>query len=191
MSRCVIALREPTPPLPVHDDGTARSGVDGDLRAHNIMTSHSRMRWRSWVGGAVAICAAICVSARTSSAQSEEEGIDAGTPRVQLILPAPSRPAVLLPLYIGNAGLQAYDGYSTLEGTRSGLRELNPLIGSLAAQPAALWAVKAASTATAIVVAERLWRGHRRKQAIALMLITDGVMAAVAVRNAAILDGGR
>jgi hypothetical protein len=50
-------------------------------------------------------------------------------------------------------------------------------------------ATKAAVTAGTIVVAEHLWKTHRKGQAIAMMVITNGLMSAVAVHNNAVLHG--
>lgn len=112
------------------------------------------------------------------------------SPRVQLHAPVPvSRPAMLMPLYIGQVALQTYDGYSTIAGIQQGGSEANPFVGGLASRPAAFWAVKAASTATTIWLTERMWRDHP-KRAVVLMIVADGMMAALAARNAAILTSG-
>ena len=42
-----------------------------------------------------------------------------------------------------------------------------------------------------IYVAERLWRGHHRGQAIAMMVVSNGIMAAVAASNASIIRSQR
>lgn len=102
-----------------------------------------------------------------------------------------ARPGMLAPLYVSLAALQAYDGYSTLKGVDRGARETNVLVGGLAGNPAAFWAVKAGSTAVSIYFAERLWREHRRAEAITVMIVTNGVMAAIAARNAAVLRSPR
>ena len=124
----------------------------------------------------------------------------AGSPRIVMMPPAPpaqqvqvqelqpTRPASLPALYATLIGLQAYDGYTTLRGTSRGGSETNPLVGGLARQPAAFWTVKAASTVASIYFAEQLWRQHHRTQAVVLMIVTNGVMGAVAVRNASILS---
>jgi len=103
------------------------------------------------------------------------------------VLPAPSRPAALVPLYAGLSVLQVYDGYSTIRGVRQGNAETNPLVGGLGSRPALLWSVKAGSTALSIYLAEQYWRDHHPKKAIATMIVANGVMAAVAARNASLL----
>lgn len=102
-----------------------------------------------------------------------------------------ARPGMLAPLYVSLGALQAYDGYSTLKGVGRGARESNVLVGGLVDKPAAFWAVKAGSTAVSIYFAERLWREHRRAEAITVMIVTNGVMAAIAARNAAVLRSPR
>jgi hypothetical protein len=85
------------------------------------------------------------------------------------------------------AGLQAYDGYSTTRGVKNGATEANPLVGSLASQPAAFWTVKALSTVTTIYFAEQLWRQHKRGQAIMTMVVANAVMGAVAAHNMSVV----
>jgi hypothetical protein len=98
------------------------------------------------------------------------------------------RPASLPVLYASLAGLQAYDGYSTLHGVGGGANETNPFVGGLARQPAAFWTVKAVSTVATIYFAEQLWRQHHRTQAVVLMIVTNGAMGAIAARNGSILS---
>ena len=66
-------------------------------------------------------------------------------------------------------------------------RASTALLTRVAANQPALWAVKGATTFVSIFLAERLWRDHRRGQAIAVMVMTNAVMAAVAVSNASVL----
>jgi hypothetical protein len=100
----------------------------------------------------------------------------------------PVRRGGLLPaLYVSLAGLNAFDAYSTSVGLSRGAREANPLMQSVAGNPAALWAVKGGATDASIFVAERLWKSNRRAQAIAVMVVTNGMMAVVAARNASVL----
>jgi Domain of unknown function (DUF5658) len=110
-----------------------------------------------------------------------------GAPRIQINIPEATRPSALPAMYVSLAGLQAYDGYSTIRGVRNGATEANPLVGGLASQPAAFWTVKALSTVTTIYFAEQLWRQHKRGQAIMTMVVANAVMGAVAARNASVL----
>jgi len=98
-----------------------------------------------------------------------------------------NRPGVLPVLYVSLAGLQAYDGYSTLTGVRRGAGETNGLMKNVAGNPAAMWAVKGGVTAASIVLSERLWKQNRKVAAIVTMVATNGLMAAVAARNASVL----
>jgi hypothetical protein len=97
------------------------------------------------------------------------------------------RGPVLAPMYASLIGLQAYDGYSTNRGLQNGATESNAAIGAVSRHPAAVWAAKGATAFASIYVAERLWRQHRRGQAIVLMVVSNGIMAAVAANNAAIV----
>jgi hypothetical protein len=108
-------------------------------------------------------------------------------PRIEINIPQATRPSALPAMYVSLAGLQAYDGYSTIRGVRNGATEANPLVGGLASQPAAFWTVKALSTVTTIYFAEQLWRQHKRGQAIMTMVVANAVMGAVAARNASVL----
>jgi hypothetical protein len=106
-------------------------------------------------------------------------------------LPGPmamaERGPMLPSMYASLIGLQAYDGYSTNHGLKNGASESNAALGVLTRHPAAVWAVKGATAFASIYVAERLWRQNRRGQAIVLMVVSNGIMAAVAANNAAII----
>jgi len=106
-------------------------------------------------------------------------------------LPGPmaldARGPLLPSMYASLIGLQAYDGYSTNHGLKSGASESNAALGTLARHPAAVWAVKGVTTFASIYAAERLWRQHRRGQAVVLMVVSNGIMAAVAANNAAVI----
>jgi hypothetical protein len=103
----------------------------------------------------------------------------------------PSRPGALPALYVGLAGLQAFDAYSTIVGVNRGAVESNGLMKSIAGNPAPVIAVKGGVTAASILVAERLWKKHRRVAAIVTMVATNGLMAAVAAHNASVLRAQR
>jgi len=121
----------------------------------------------------------------TASAPAPEQ---TAPPRIQIIVPPPpSRPAALIPMYVGLVGLQAFDGYATIHGVRTGGAEQNPLVGGLATRPAAFWAIKGASTFTTIYFAERLWRDGHKTEAIVTMVVANAVMGVVAARNASFL----
>jgi hypothetical protein len=46
-------------------------------------------------------------------------------------------------------------------------------------------------TLVTVGVAEQMWREHHPGRAVALMIVSNGVMAAVAARNAAVLHSLR
>jgi hypothetical protein len=97
---------------------------------------------------------------------------------------------VALPVLYGTlAGLQAYDGWTTVKAVHLGATEGNPAVAGLASNAHAMWAVKAGATLGSIYIAERLWRQHRRGAALVTMLAVNGVMAAVAVNNASVMQG--
>ena len=143
-----------------------------------------------------------CGAPVTSAAQDLEPGrADPLLLKVRMTAPAgglwetpvpwvpPARGAVLPSLYVGLIALEAYDGYSTTRGLQNGAVESNTLLRRLATNQAALWAVKGGATFVSIYMAERLWRKNRRGRAIALMLVTNGLMTAVALNNASVLRG--
>ena len=114
----------------------------------------------------------------------------AADPPASLAATPLERPAALPVLYTTLAGLQIYDGYSTLSGRARGAREANPLMQWMTASPARFWTVKAATTAASIVVAERLWK-HNKAGAIATMAAVNGVAVMVAARNGSVLKRTR
>ncbi len=101
-------------------------------------------------------------------------------------LPAVARPAArprgLLPLFVSYATLQALDVHSTLIALHNGAVEQNPIVGPFVNRPAALVAFKAATTAGAILAADRLAR-HNRPAAYALMFALNSAYAFVVVHN--------
>lgn len=103
-----------------------------------------------------------------------------------LVVTRDARGPLLPSLYVGLIGLEAYDGYSTTRGFKAGASESNPVMRGLAGSPVALWAAKGGAAFVSIYAAERLWRHNHRGQAIALMLASNGLMAAVARNNSTI-----
>lgn len=100
------------------------------------------------------------------------------------------RPSVLPALYVSLAALQAYDAYSTTAGLSRGAQEANSLMQGVAGNKAAMWAVKAGTTAASIWLAERMWK-RNRVGAIVTMVTMNGMMASVAARNASVLKAVR
>jgi uncharacterized protein DUF5658 len=100
---------------------------------------------------------------------------------------APNRPMALPTLYAGSALLQGYDAYSTLSALKSGATEANPLMKGITKSPVAFIALKAGMTTAAILSAERMWKDDHRVKAVVEMLVSNGMMAAVAAHNASVL----
>src|SRR5437867_2901305 len=109
-----------------------------------------------------------------ATARANDDNKAPETAKVQISTPPVTRPSALPP----------HDGYATLRGVTEGARESNALVSGLAGRPATFWALKGGSTAMSIFMAEQLWRHHRRAEAIVTMIAANGVMAAIAARNA-------
>ena len=129
----------------------------------------------------------------TSPAWAADGDANATVPEVRTLILNPVQPSgrgPVLPLLYGTlAGLQAYDGWSTLSAVQRGATEANPALGGVASNSGAMWAVKAGATVASIYAAERLWRRHRRVEAVVTMVAVNGLMAAVATHNASVLRG--
>jgi len=114
--------------------------------------------------------------------------VDWSLPPVEIS--AGPRPSVLPMLYVSFAALQGFDAYSTTAALARGAQEANPTMRGVAGNSAAVWAVKAASTAASIWFAERLWKTNR-VGAVVTMVVVNGMMASVAARNASVLKALR
>ena len=95
-------------------------------------------------------------------------------------MPGPTRPALLIPMYVANAALHGLDVYSTSASLRAGHREANPLLRN--ANPASVIGIKAAAAMTTVFVAEKLWR-RNRTAAVAVMVGVNVGLAAVVANN--------
>ena len=139
----------------------------------------------------VFLLALLAAAAPRASAQTADSLSSMSAVSAAVVAPAPlaaapgamERPAALVPLYISFAALQAVDTASTLRVLRrGGGGEANPLMASVAGSPATLVGVKAAASAVAIVMCERLWKEHRGA-AIATMIASNLAYSMVAVHN--------
>ena len=126
------------------------------------------------------------IPARAADDTDATSGGGKGTVSLPVVVVQEQRPAALPALYLSLAGLQAYDVYSTHAGLARGAAEANPLMAPMAGETAGMIVIKAVSTATTIVIAERLWRTNKTA-AILTMVVANGVMAAVAANNARVL----
>jgi Domain of unknown function (DUF5658) len=138
----------------------------------------------------VFLLALLAAAAPRASAQTADSLSSMSAVSAAVVAPAPlaaapgamERPAALVPLYISFAALQAVDTASTLRVLRGGGGEANPLMASVAGSPATLVGVKAAASAVAIVMCERLWKEHRGA-AIATMIASNVAYSMVAAHN--------
>ena len=135
--------------------------------------------------------AGLCYSNLPAAAAELNESVFAVAPAVVAVHPGPvaatldhhmKRPAVLPALYVSFGALQAWDVYATSAAMRSGAREANPMMTSVAGHPARVLAVKAASTAATVFFVERLWKQNRVAAVVVLALI-NGATTAVAMNN--------
>ena len=135
----------------------------------------------------IAVIFSIVFTVDASANGRDDERVERPDEIAATIFPPPSeasrRGSVLPGLYAGLAGLQALDVYTTSRGLAQGSREGNPILRGVAGNTTALLIVKGSVTAASIAVSERLWKQHRRRRAIATMIATNGIMAAVATRN--------
>lgn len=93
---------------------------------------------------------------------------------------ADDRPAALPWLYAGTITAHALDLHSTHRALSTGAaREANPFMTNASARVA----IKAGTTTLTVWTAERLWKGGRRKTAIALVAAVTAGTAAIAARN--------
>ncbi len=128
----------------------------------------------------------LAASARASDEAAANPGVVVGQQKASE--PSVARGAALPVLYGLLAGLQAYDGWSTVSAVNRGALEGNPAIANVAANPGAMWALKVGATSASIYAAETLWRRHRRAGAIATMVAVNGIMIGVATRNASVMQ---
>jgi hypothetical protein len=100
-------------------------------------------------------------------------------PAERLTAPATERPAALMPLYVSAGVLQAMDLYTTSRGMKGGAHETNALIRK--GNSGTTMALKAATTAAGIVLAEKLWK--KNKAAAILSMVAANAITSYAVVN--------
>jgi len=143
----------------------------------------------------LALLVTVFVLPRHAAAQALTPQEDA--PRISAVVVEPppadpgKRPALLIGMYVASGVLHGYDAYSTLAGVSANAAEANPIVGDMAKQPALFIAAKSAMALTTMAAADQMWRSGHRGRAIALMAVSNGVMAIVAAHNAAVLRGQR
>ncbi|MGE0449732.1 MAG: DUF5658 family protein [Vicinamibacterales bacterium] len=101
-----------------------------------------------------------------------------------------ARRPLLFSLYGMSAGLQAYDGYTTLTALQrfEGSYELNPAMKNIVQQPGKFLAMKAGTAAASIAISEMLWQRNHKVLSIASMLISNSIMATVAAHNTKVIS---
>jgi hypothetical protein len=99
-----------------------------------------------------------------------------------VMAPKLERPAILPALYVSLAAVQAWDVYSTRSAIGAGAREANPIAAPFTGNVGSMLGLKLATTATAIVLSERLWKKNRVAAVVALVAL-NGATAAVAMHN--------
>jgi hypothetical protein len=70
--------------------------------------------------------------------------------------------------------------------SRGGVKEANPVKG-VVTKPVVFWSVKAAMALALVLATERMWKTNKAG-AIAVMVVSNGMMAAVAAHNAKVLN---
>jgi hypothetical protein len=108
---------------------------------------------------------------------------DPAAPSPEVTAPAP-RPVLLTALYGSFVGLQVLDIDSTMRAVRSGAgQEGNPALQSIVGSSGALVGVKAGTTASVILVCERLRKEHHPLAAVLLMIGVNSAYATISARN--------
>lgn len=85
-------------------------------------------------------------------------------------------------MYVSFAALQIMDAVSTRKALSGGAREANPLMGGIARNSAALFAVKAGTAAATTYFAEKLAKKHPRR-AMIMMAVLNTAYAAIVAHN--------
>ena len=140
----------------------------------------------------VAIAAFVGLSfsvAGTASAAEKEEMTLANAggvivPMAPMAAYAPNidRPAILPALYVALGAVQAWDVYSTRAALAAGAREANPTAAAFTQSSGSMLGLKAATTASTIFFAERMWRKNK-VGAIVMLVAVNGATAAVSMNN--------
>src|SRR4051812_32137898 len=123
--------------------------------------------------------------ARPGSAQQAPSASALPSPPPVNATEAVHRPALLVPLYMSFAALQALDIHSTLRAPQFGGREANPMLQGVVGSPAGFIAAKAGVAAGTIVVTEKLWK-RNRAAAIITMLALNSTYSVVVAHNYAV-----
>ena len=96
--------------------------------------------------------------------------------------PKMDRPAILPALYVALGAVQAWDVYSTRASLAAGAREANPTAAPFTRNAGSMLGLKAATTASTIFFAERMWKKNK-VGAIVMLVAVNGATAAVSMQN--------
>lgn len=96
--------------------------------------------------------------------------------------PKVDRPAILPALYATLGVMQAWDIYSTRAAIQAGAREANPTAAAFTGSAGSMLGLKAATTASTIFFAERMWKKNK-VGAVVMMVAINGATAAVSMHN--------
>jgi hypothetical protein len=137
----------------------------------------------------VGIAGAFAAADLATSDLASEISASTGTTDAKPLVVAPPRPdgrGGLVALSVASAALQGLDAYTTLAALNRGAQEANPMMRGAASNPAVFVAVKSSMTAATIYAAHRLWP-RNKAAAIAVLAISNGVMATVVAHNVSVL----
>lgn len=92
----------------------------------------------------------------------------------------------LTALSIASAALQGLDAYTTMSALNKGAVEANPMMRGVAGKPAMLVAVKSSMTVATIFAARSLWPRHKAA-AVAVLAVSNGMLATVVAHNMSVI----
>ena len=129
---------------------------------------------------ALATVVGLMAAATVRAEESEREGSHLVRPAAYQ--PDVRRPSALPALYASLGAMHVWDVYSTRAALKAGAREANPAATRLAGSPSSLIGLKAATTASTIFFAERMWKKNK-VGAIVMLVAVNGATAAVSMQN--------
>ena len=89
-------------------------------------------------------------------------------------------------LSVASAALQGLDAYTTMAALKRGAVESNPMMRGAVRNPGVFMAVKASMAAATILAAQKMWPTNK-VAAIAVLAVSNGVMATVAAHNMSVM----
>jgi hypothetical protein len=92
----------------------------------------------------------------------------------------------LTALSVASAALQGLDAYTTLAALNRGAVESNPMMRGAVRHPGVFVAVKSSMTAATILAAQKLWPTNKIA-AVAVLAVSNGVMATVVAHNMSVM----